>query len=108
MIKLGIFGDQTTNHELLEQLKTIPEVEVTGLYFSGNAAAPDGLVRRQVWHVAHSFAGFGCVDVSAGGRYRNVDVCPECEVSRYSIRFAVCDTAWTICIADHLSVEHGP
>ena len=42
MIKLGIFGDQTTNHELLEQLKTISEVEVTGLYFSGNAVAPDG------------------------------------------------------------------
>jgi len=42
MIKLGIFGDQTTNHELLEQLKTMPEVEVAGLYFSGNAVAPDG------------------------------------------------------------------
>ncbi len=36
MIKLGIFGDQTTNHELLGQLNTIPEVEIAGLYFSGN------------------------------------------------------------------------
>ena len=42
MIKLGIFGDQTTNHELLGQLNTIPEVEVAGLYFSGNAVVPDG------------------------------------------------------------------
>ena len=42
MIKLGIFGDQTTNHELLGQLKTMPEVEVVGLYFSGNATDPDG------------------------------------------------------------------
>jgi len=42
MIKLGIFGDQTTNDELLGQLKTIPEVEVVGLYFSGNATDPDG------------------------------------------------------------------
>jgi hypothetical protein len=42
MIKLGIFGDQTTNHELLGQLNTIPEVEVAGLYFSGNADVPEG------------------------------------------------------------------
>lgn len=42
MIKLGIFGDQTTNHELLGQLKTMPGVEVVGLYFSGNATDPDG------------------------------------------------------------------
>jgi hypothetical protein len=42
MIKLGIFGDQTTNHELLGQLNTIPEVEVTGLYFSGNVEVADG------------------------------------------------------------------
>jgi hypothetical protein len=41
MIKLGIFGDQTTNHELLGQLNTIPEVEVTGLYFSGNVEVAD-------------------------------------------------------------------
>jgi len=43
MIKLGIFGDQTTNHELLGQLNTIPEVEVTGLYFSGNVKVSDGI-----------------------------------------------------------------
>lgn len=42
MIKLGIFGDQTTNHELLGQLNTIPEVEVAGLYFSGNVEVSDG------------------------------------------------------------------
>jgi hypothetical protein len=42
MIKLGIFGDQTTNPELLDQLKMIPEVEIIGLYFSGNASIPDG------------------------------------------------------------------
>lgn len=42
MIKLGIFGDQTTNPELLDQLKMIPEVEIIGLYFSGNASVPDG------------------------------------------------------------------
>ena len=42
MIKLGIFGDQTTNHELLGQLKTMSGVEIVGLYFSGNATDPDG------------------------------------------------------------------
>lgn len=42
MIKLGIFGDQTTNPELLNQLKKMPEVEVAGMYFSGNAVVPDG------------------------------------------------------------------
>jgi hypothetical protein len=42
MIKLGIFGDQTTNHELLGQLNNIPEVEINGLYFSGNSDIPDG------------------------------------------------------------------
>lgn len=41
-MKLGIFGDQTTNHELLGQLNTIPEVSVAGLYYSGNAEVPDG------------------------------------------------------------------
>lgn len=42
MIKLGIFGDHTTNPELLDQLKKMPEVEIVGLYFSGNAIVPDG------------------------------------------------------------------
>lgn len=42
MIKLGIFGDQTTNPELLNQLKKMSEVEVAGMYFSGNAVIPDG------------------------------------------------------------------
>ncbi|MDP2337321.1 MAG: hypothetical protein Q8N05_12900 [Bacteroidota bacterium] len=42
MIKIGIFGDQTTNTELLEQVKKMPEVELAGVYFSGNMAVPDG------------------------------------------------------------------
>ena len=42
MMKLGIFGDQTTNHELLEQLNTMSEVVVAGLFFSGNATVPEG------------------------------------------------------------------
>jgi hypothetical protein len=42
MMKLGIFGDQTTNHELLEQLNTMSEVMITGLFFSGNATVPEG------------------------------------------------------------------
>ena len=42
MIKLGIFGDQSTNPELLKQLKTIIESEVAGIYFYGNASPPDG------------------------------------------------------------------
>jgi len=40
MLKLGIFGDQTTNPELLEQLKTAEGVEVSGVYFSGNTVVP--------------------------------------------------------------------
>ena len=42
MIKLGIFGDQTTNTELLYQLKMMPEVAVTGIFFSGNVVIPEG------------------------------------------------------------------
>lgn len=41
MIKLGIFGDQTTNQQLLEQVKTLPDVEIAGLYFSGNTGYSD-------------------------------------------------------------------
>jgi hypothetical protein len=44
MLKLGIFGDQTTNPELLEQLRTLPGTEITGVYFSGNATVPSGFV----------------------------------------------------------------
>lgn len=44
MIKLGIFGDQTTNPEFLEQLKTMPGAEIAGVYFSGNATVPEGFV----------------------------------------------------------------
>jgi len=42
MIKLGIFGDQFTNSKLLEQLKTMPEVMISGVYFSGNTIVPKG------------------------------------------------------------------
>ncbi len=42
MFKLGIFGDQTTNPELLKQLKTMPGTEVVGVYFSGNTPVPVG------------------------------------------------------------------
>ena len=44
MIKLGIFGDQTTSSDLLDQLKTMPGTEVAGVYFSGNASVPAGFV----------------------------------------------------------------
>ena len=56
MIKLGIFGDQTTNQALLGQLNAMPEVEVTGLYISGNVDVPDGF---------HQFSSpIGLMDVS--------------------------------------------
>jgi hypothetical protein len=42
MIKLGIFGDHTTNSEPLQQLKTMADAMVAGVYFSGNAIAPVG------------------------------------------------------------------
>lgn len=42
MIKLGIFGDQTTSPELLTQLKTLAEAKIVSAYFSGNASAPEG------------------------------------------------------------------
>jgi hypothetical protein len=38
MIKLGIFADQTTNKRFPELLSSLPEVEISGLYFSGNAS----------------------------------------------------------------------
>ena len=40
MIKLGIFGDHTSNAELMGQLKNMPEVSVAGVYFSGNTPVP--------------------------------------------------------------------
>jgi hypothetical protein len=43
MIKLGIFGDQTSNAELMRQLKTMPEMSVAGVYLTGNASVPNGL-----------------------------------------------------------------
>lgn len=42
MLKLGIFGDHTSNPELMRQLKTMPEVTVAGVYFSGNATFDGG------------------------------------------------------------------
>ena len=44
MLKLGIFGDQSTHPEPLKRLKTIAESEVAGIYLSGNAIPPDGFV----------------------------------------------------------------
>ena len=42
MIKLGIFGDQSTNPELLEQVKIMSDSKLSGVYFSGNANVPEG------------------------------------------------------------------
>jgi len=42
MIKLGIFGDQTSCPDLIRQVKNLPEVVVEGVYFSGNTAIPQG------------------------------------------------------------------
>jgi hypothetical protein len=44
MIKLGIFGDHTTNRKLLGQLKKRSEVGIAGLYFSGNIEMTDDFV----------------------------------------------------------------
>jgi len=44
MIKLGIFGDQTTNPAILDQIKTRQDVVIAGVYFSGNIPVPDGYV----------------------------------------------------------------
>ena len=41
MLKLGIFGDQTSNLELMGQIRVMPEVTVAGVYFSGNATVPN-------------------------------------------------------------------
>jgi hypothetical protein len=41
MLKLGIFGDQSSNVELMRQLKTMPDITIAGVYFSGNATVPD-------------------------------------------------------------------
>lgn len=43
MIKLGIFGDQSTNPELLVQLDSMPGARVSGVYFSGNVNLPEGI-----------------------------------------------------------------
>jgi hypothetical protein len=43
MIKLGIFGDQSTNPELIEQIRTIPDTKIVGVNFSGNSKVPSGL-----------------------------------------------------------------
>lgn len=42
MLKLGIFGDQSSNAWLMRQLLDLPEVSVEGVYFSGNVPVPDG------------------------------------------------------------------
>lgn len=40
MLKLGIFGDQTSNQELMRLLKTMPQVSIAGVYFSGSCVVP--------------------------------------------------------------------
>ena len=42
MIKLGIFGDQSTNPELLVQLNARADAGVSGVYYSGNVNSPEG------------------------------------------------------------------
>lgn len=44
MLKLGIFGDQTSNLKLMRQLKTMTDVTVEGIYFSGNTTVPSGFM----------------------------------------------------------------
>jgi len=43
MIKLGIFGDQTSNPELVGMINKIPEVTIEGVYFSGDMPVPKGI-----------------------------------------------------------------
>jgi hypothetical protein len=43
MIKLGIFGDQTTHVKLVNQLNKLTEVELAGVYFYGNSKVPPGI-----------------------------------------------------------------
>ncbi len=52
-------------------------------------------------------AGFGGPDKPAGHWYWNVDVRTDCEISRYSVRAPVFDTARPVCDSDNLSGEHG-
>jgi len=40
MIKLGIFGDHTTNPELIERIQTLTDIQVVGGYYSGFAELP--------------------------------------------------------------------
>lgn len=41
MLKLGIFGDQSTNPELLAQLGSLPGTNVSGVFYSGNTSLPN-------------------------------------------------------------------
>lgn len=41
MLKLGIFGDQSSNVALMRQLKNMSGVTIAGVYFSGNAVVPN-------------------------------------------------------------------
>jgi len=43
MIKLGVFGDQSTNPELIEQIRSVTDIRIAGVNFSGNANIPSGL-----------------------------------------------------------------
>lgn len=44
MIKLGVFGDQTTNQAIFAEIKSASEVVISGVHFSGNAAVPEDLI----------------------------------------------------------------
>ena len=43
MIKLGIFGDHSSNPELVAMINTIPGVAIEGVYFSGDMPVPKGV-----------------------------------------------------------------
>ncbi|MGE5394903.1 MAG: hypothetical protein ACM3P1_09165 [Candidatus Saccharibacteria bacterium] len=42
MIKLGIFGDQTSSPDLIKRIGQMPGVTIEGVYLSGNVAVPEG------------------------------------------------------------------
>lgn len=43
MIKLGVFGDQTTNRAIFAEIKSTADVVVSGAHFSGNVAVPEDI-----------------------------------------------------------------
>lgn len=43
MIKLGVFGDQTTNRAIFDEIKSTADVVVSGVHFSGNVEVPEDI-----------------------------------------------------------------